>query len=157
MLYNFDASSLIYFYDNYPMDNPHLSMLWVWFKNKIDEQEFVVTRRAYNETVRKVSVEFLDWIKGIMIIDDTLADLSEAQRIKDLLEIEEDDYHHKGVGENDIFIISISKRINAILVSNEDQYTRPRIKKKYKIPNVCRMPEFGIECINFTELLKRNP
>ncbi len=157
MLYNFDAPSLIYFYDNYPMENPHLSMLCDWFKGKIEEKEFVITRRAYDETARMVSPEFMDWINGIETIKDTIEDLTEAQKIKNLLEIEEDNFHPKGVGENDIFIISISKRINAILVSNEDQYTRPEIKKKYKIPNVCRMPELDVECISFTELLRRNP
>jgi hypothetical protein len=139
------------------MENPHLSMLWAWFKMKVEEGEFVVSRRAYDETARKVSPEFIEWIKEIEIIKDTIEDLNEAQRIKELLNIEEDDFHPKGVGENDIFIISISKRINAILDSNEDQYTRPDIKKKYKIPNVCRIPEVDIECINFAELLRRNP
>jgi hypothetical protein len=157
MLFSFDASSLIYFYDNYPMDNPHLRQLWEWFKEKVEEGEFVISKRAYDETVRKVSPEFIEWIKEIEIINDTIDDLREAQRIKNLLDIDEDEYHVKGVGENDIFIISISKRIDAVLVSNEDQYTRPIIKKKYKIPNVCRLPEVNVECINFTELLRRNP
>ena len=35
MLYSFDASSVIHFYDNYQMDNPHLKSLWDWFAEKI--------------------------------------------------------------------------------------------------------------------------
>ena len=60
MLYSFDASLLIYFYDNYPMDNPHLTQLWDWFKSKVHDGEFVISKRAYEETARKVFLEFME-------------------------------------------------------------------------------------------------
>ena len=60
MLYNFDASLLIYFYDNYPMDNPHLTQLWDWFKSKVHDREFVISKRAYEETARKISPKFME-------------------------------------------------------------------------------------------------
>lgn len=158
MLYSFDASTIIHFYDNYPKDNPNLILLWEWFEEKMTNQEFVISKRAFDEVKHKTSPEFFEWFKGITVINDTIADLSEAQMIKNLLEIDEDDFG-KGVGENDIFIISIAKRINSILVSEEKrQPNLGRISKSsYKIPAVCKLSNVDIGCINFTDLLRKNP
>ena len=156
MLYSFDASSIIHFYDNYPIENPHLAGLWDWFAERMDNGDFVISRRAYDEVIHKTD-GLPDWFNEINIFEDTIADLEEAQIIKDLLEIEEEEFHPKGVGENDIFIISISKRLNSVLVSNESQINLPGLKKKYKIPSVCSLPEIDIECINIADLLRRNP
>ena len=156
MLYSFDASSIIHFYDNYPLENPHLVSLWDWFAEKIESGDFVISKRAYDEVLHKTD-RLPEWFTEINIFEDTIADLEEAQRIKELLEIEEEGFHPKGVGENDIFIISISKRLNSVLVSNESQINKPNLKKKYKIPSVCNLPEVDVECINIAELLRRNP
>lgn len=158
MLYSFDASSIIYFFDNYPMTNPNLQMLWNWFEEKIISKEFVISKRAYEEVEHKTSDEFIEWFKIIEKIEDTFEDLYESQYVKDSLEIDEDDYHPKGVGENDIFIVVISKRIGAILVSDEGiQPKLPTIKKKYKIPAVCKLDRVDLKCINFANLLRLNP
>ena len=155
MLYSFDASTMIHFFDNYPMDNPHLEKLWSWFSEKMVEGTFVISKRAFDEVMHKTSPEFHAWFKEVKIIEDEAADLFEAQKINELLEIEEEDFG-SGVGENDIFIISISKRIGACLVSEEKvQTSLPRDKKKYKIPAVCNL--IGVECICFTDLLRINP
>jgi hypothetical protein len=157
MLYSFDASSIINFFDNYPMDNPNLKLLWDWFKDKMLSKEFVIPKRAFDEVKHKTSDEFIEWFKEIEKIDDTFPDLFEAQKIKDILEIEEDNYGN-GVGENDIFIITISKRIGATLVSDEKiQTILPQDKRNYKIPAVCKLHDINFECIKFTDLLKLNP
>ena len=77
-----------------------------------------------------------------------------AQQIKTLLAIIEEEYT-KGVGENDLFIISIAKETTTTLVSEEArQNNLPSLKSNYKIPAVCEMPEVGVKCISFIELLK---
>jgi len=157
-LYSFDSSTVVHFFDNYPMDNPHLKLLWDWFEGKMNSGEFVVSKRAYEEIRNKTSDDFFEWFKDINIIYDRVEDLLVVQMIKDLLEIEEDNYHSKGVDENDLFIIVISKRINTVLISEEGrQPSLPRVKSKYKIPSVCNLPQVNVECINFTELLNINP
>lgn len=140
------------------MDNPNLKMLWDWFEDKINTQEFVVSKRAYKQIKEKTSDEFFEWFKGITVINDTTEDLSNVQKIKDLLEIEEDSYG-KGVDENDLFIIVIAKRINSILVTEEKIQVRfklPRNNSSYKIPAVCNLLEVNVDCINFTALLNRD-
>lgn len=157
MLYSFDASSIIHLYDNYPMDNPNLEMLWDWFRDKMLNEDFVIPKRAFKEVIHKTPADFIEWFKVIKKIDETLEDLTMVQNIKDLLEIEEDDYHVKGVDENDLIIISVSKRIVATLVQNEKQLNLPILKKKYKIPSVCNLDEVKLENLDIAELLKRNP
>lgn len=119
----------------------------------------MITRRAYEETKHKTSKEFIEWIKDIVIVEDTIQDLYEAQRIKSLLEIEEEKYTKDGVGENDIFIIAIAKRLNSILVTNEKRQPNKGkiLKKNYKIPAVCDLQMVKVESINFRELLLLNP
>ncbi|MBA5248935.1 MAG: DUF4411 family protein, partial [Gammaproteobacteria bacterium] len=56
--------------------------------------------------------------------------------------------------ENDILIIAISKRIGAILVTNENkQPSLPPKESNYKMPAVCGLGEVNTESINLTELL----
>ncbi len=72
------------------------------------------------------------------------------------MEIEEDNYHGKGVGENDLLIIASAKRNNSILVTNEERQgdaTKIKIKAKFKIPAVCNLGEVNIKNINLAELL----
>jgi hypothetical protein len=78
-------------------------------------------------------------------------------RIKDLLGIVDDNYHAKGVGENDILIIATARAHGAELVSDEErQPNLPRIPAKRKIPLVCSMNEVGVACISFIEYIKRS-
>lgn len=138
------------------MNNPNLKLLWDWFEEKMGNTEFVISKRAFDEVKHKTSPEFYEWFNSITVINDTIADLFEAQKIKDILEIEEDDYG-KGVGENDILIVSIAKRLNTTLVSEERRQPNlgKKLKSSYKIPAVCKL--VNVECINFTELLRKNP
>ena len=83
--------------------------------------------------------------------------LQEANSIKRLLGIEEDNYHSKGVGENDLFIIVAAKIEGAQLVSDEGrQFKLPDNMAKYKIPAVCDLAEVDVPCIQFIDLIKNS-
>ena len=157
-IYSFDASSIIYFWDNYPVDNSHFDSIWSWFSKKISQGIFTISKEAFDECIQKAD-GFKKWLSDnnieFNIYKKNKEDLKIASEIEKFLEIKDKKYHSKGVGENDIFIISIAKRTDTTLVSNEGkQNNEPEIKANFKIPLVCE--KFDVECINFTELLKKN-
>ena len=83
--------------------------------------------------------------------------LVDAMRIKGLLGVVGDNYHAKGVGENDILIIATARAHGVELVSDEEkQPTRPQVISKSKIPAVCDMAGVAVTCINFIEYIKRS-
>lgn len=154
-MYSFDASSMIHAWDNYPISNPHFESLWQWFSEQIDANQFVISKIALDEVVHKIP-ECGKWLKNnhIKVYPLTPKSLLAAQQIKTLLGILEEAYT-KGVGENDLFIIAIAKETNTILISNEGrQNNLPSLKSNYRIPAVCEMPEVGVTCISFVDLLK---
>jgi hypothetical protein len=154
-MYSFDASSIIHAWDNYPPENRHFNSLWQWFSEQIESKRFVISGKALDEVSHKIQ-ECGDWLKSknIEVHPLTATSLATAQNIKIVLEIIEEQYT-KGVGENDLLIISMAKENETILVSEESVQTiLPALKSNYKIPSVCGMPEVDIECINFLELLK---
>ena len=77
--------------------------------------------------------------------------------MKSLLQIPNDDYHSKGVGENDLFIIATAYVHSAVLVSEESrQQILPDVLSKCKIPAVCNFPNVKVPCIRFIELLRQS-
>lgn len=154
-MYSFDASSMIHAWDNYPPENPHFDSLSQWFSEQIDNKSFGISEKALDEVSHKIP-ECGDWLKNqnIEVYPLTATSLATAQSIKALLGIDEELYT-KGVGENDLLIISIAKENNKTLVSDESRQNKlPALKSNYKIPAVCEMPEVNVECISFLELLK---
>ncbi len=154
MVYSFDASSMIHAWDNYPIENLLFESLWDWFAEKIQLQEFVISKIAFEEVDHKIP-DCGSWLKDndIKIFVLTPQALYFAQTIKSTLSIEEENYT-KGVGENDLLIISIAKISDFALVSEEGrQANLPELKSNYKIPAVCNLAEVDIECINFVSLL----
>lgn len=155
-MYSFDASAIIDLWDNYPFNNQVFKPLWDKFVENVENEIFVISDVALEEAKSKInSKEFNRIVKNIKIYKKENMDLIEAQNIKSLLGIEEDNYG-SGVGENDIFIIAISKRIQAVLVNNEQRQPNPQNiqnKTKYKIPAVCNLNKVNVENINLTELL----
>jgi len=152
---NFDASSIIYAWDNYPI--LQFPGLWSWIGVQVTAKYIVMSSVAYDEVDKKIP-ECADWLrdKTIELLFPANAILQEALRIKHLLGIDGDEYHAKGVGENDLFIIATSSIINAELVSNEGRQSQALdMPKKRKIPAVCAMSEVGVACINFIEYIKR--
>jgi len=152
----FDASSMIYAWDNYPIDQ--FPGLWDWMTTQIEEQKLVMPNVAFDEVEDKTP-ECGKWLKenDITQIDISNKIVQDAMRIKKLLGIDGDNYHAKGVGENDLFIIATTRVHKAELVSDEKRQTAvSRELAKKKIPAVCAMKEVDVPCINFIEFIKRS-
>ncbi|MBL7105467.1 MAG: DUF4411 family protein [Bacteroidales bacterium] len=152
----FDASSMIHAWDNYPIEN--FPPLWGWLASEIVSRKIVISQIAYEEVDRKMP-DCGRWLRDnaiqrIQISNDILA---EASQIKRLLGIIDDNYHPKGVGENDILIISTSKVHNLKLITEEPlQFDLPGNMSKYKIPAVCGLPELHVDCIKFINFIKES-
>lgn len=152
----FDASSMIYAWDNYPLRQ--FPGLWMWLAAQIGIQNLVMPSVAFDEVANKTP-ECGTWLgeNGLKQLSMSNAILQEAVRIKGLLGIVADNYHPKGVGENDIFIIATARVHSAELVSDEERQTiLPQLLSKRKIPAVCRMNDVAISCITFIEYIKRS-
>lgn len=150
----FDASSIIYAWDNYPKDQ--FPPLWIWIASQVEAKELVMPNIALDEVNHK-SPECADWLKDNNLrqlpINNDIA--QEAKRIKELLGIAGDDYHPKGVDENDILIIATARLHGAELVSDEERQTnQPQVMSKRKIPSVCALPSVSVSCINFIDYIR---
>lgn len=152
----FDASSMIYAWDNYPINQ--FPGMWEWMATQIEEQRLVMLNVAFEEVTNKTP-ECGKWLEenNITQLETTNEILQEALRIKKLLGIDGDKYHAKGVGENDLFIIATARVHKAGLVSDEKrQNALLKEPTKRKIPAVCAMKEVNVLCINFLEFIKRS-
>lgn len=152
----FDASSIIYAWDNYPLYQ--FPGLWDWMVEKIDAKTITIPKVAFEEVKRKTP-ECATWLKNqnITLLEPNNAILKEALRVKDLVGIVGDNYHPNGVGENDLLIIATASVTNSELVSDERrQNILPKEPTKKKIPAVCAIDEVGVSCVNFVEFLKRS-
>ena len=153
-MYTFDASSMLHAWDNYPIEN--FPPLWKWFSIQISAQQFSIPTVALDEVAEK-SPECGEWLRGngIQHLPLTNEILQQAAMIKNLLGIDQDNYHPKGVGENDLLIIATAKAANLPLVSDEGrQFQLPDLMRKYKIPAVCDLPQVDVNCIQFIKLIK---
>jgi Domain of unknown function (DUF4411) len=151
-----DASSIIYAWDNYPLDQ--FPALWVWLASQLSQKLLTIARCAFDE-VKTKTPECGDWLSAnaVEIVDISNAVLSEAMRIKKLVGIVAENYHPKGVGANDITIIATARINGASLVSNEGvQTTAPLEPSKRKIPAVCAMTGIGVECLSFLSYIKQS-
>jgi hypothetical protein len=152
----FDASSMIYAWDNYPIRQ--FPGLWNWMEEQIEEKKLVMPRVAFDEVENKTP-DCGEWLEenSLKQLEINNVILQDAMRIKELLGIVADKYHPKGVGENDILIISTARAHNAELVSDEERQPTPPIEPaKRKIPAVCGMKEVNVPCFNFIEFIKRS-
>jgi hypothetical protein len=151
----FDASSIIYAWEYYPPEN--FPPLWQWMGKQINQSNFVVPKVAFEEVANKIP-ECAQWlsehdIQKIEITDDII---QEAMRIKDLLEISEDNYR-AGVGENDLLIIATASVHGFELITNEAlQTSLPKILANRKIPAVCNMDNIRVPCMDFLALIKQS-
>jgi len=160
-MFSFDASALIYFWDNYPERHAYLKPLWnEWFASLVRDKTFAISEVA-REQVK--TDDLVAWMKRERVEFETYNILAEdaaaAQQIKDELGIVDDNYSKDGgVDENDILIIAVAKRTGTILVSDEAKQPESKLpsnKINYKIPAVCALESVGVRCINIAELLKR--
>lgn len=149
----FDASSMIYAWDNYPIGQ--FPGLWEWMAGQIESKQLLMPSVAFEEVNHKAP-DCGEWLKenNLDQLEITNAIMQEAKRIKELLGIANDKYT-TGVGENDILIISAARLHKAELVSDEaKQPNLPKIPSNRKIPSVCVMPSVAVPCINFIEYIK---
>jgi len=149
-----DASSMLHAWDNYPI--AHFPPLWNWFGDQLKQHRFSIPGVVFEEVTRK-SPGCGGWLRDqdIEVVPLSNSVLRTAIIIKAVLGIEEDDYHAKGVGENDLLIIATTKVIGATLVTEEGrQFRLPDVMAKYKIPAVCGLPEVDVPCIQFIDLIK---
>jgi len=151
----FDASSIIYAWDNYPIRQ--FPGLWDWIGEQIAEKKLAMPRVAFDEVAHKTP-ECAVWLKDdIELVEINNSVLNQAMAIKSLVGIVDDNYHPKGVGENDLLIIATACVYGAELISDEErQTTLPKEPTKKKIPAVCSMKEVTVPCINFLDFIKRS-
>ena len=152
----FDASSMIYSWDNYPVRQ--FPGLWEWMARQIEEKKLVMPRVAFKEVADKTP-DCGEWLKDndLEKLEISNAIVQDAMRIKGLIEIMDDKYHPEGVGENDLLIIATARAHRLELVSDEaEQPTLPKKLSKRKIPAVCDMEEVAVPCINFLDYIKRS-
>ncbi len=145
---------MIYAWDNYPVGQ--FPGVWEWLAVQVETQRLGMPRVAFDE-MQKKTADCCTWLKSrnIKFIEVDNQIIQEALRIKSLLGIVGDQYHSKGVGENDIFIIATARTLGVILVSDEKrQLSNPDVPSKRKIPAVCALPQVAVECINFLDYLK---
>jgi predicted nucleic acid-binding protein len=148
----FDTSSIVYAWDNYPIEQ--FPQLWGWLSIQVGIPEIVMSSVAFDE-VSNVSPECFDWLRdaGIQQVPVTDEIAQTALDLKTALEIEIQ--FGVGVGENDLFIIATSAVHGYGLVSNEAlQPQLPQQKAKYKMPAVCAMNNCNVTCISFLDFVK---
>lgn len=153
----FDASSMIYAWDNYPIDQ--FPGLWDWIANEISTSKIVIPTVAFSEVSHKIP-ECCTWLSehNIQRIAVSNEIIEIALQAKTLIGVKDDKYHTKGVDENDLIIIATAKSKNADLISEEAK--QPTLSSnepsKRKIPAVCALPDIAVTCLNFVEYLKRS-
>ncbi|WP_373989297.1 DUF4411 family protein [Duganella sp. BuS-21] len=148
----FDTSSIVYAWDNYPIQK--FPRLWAWIANQLVHGEIVFPSVVVDE-VRVVSPDCYDWLTvvGFQQLPMTEEILMQALEIKAWLGID-NPRGAGGVGENDIFIVCAAAANGCGLVSNEAvQAVLPAHRQKYKMPAVCGLPRLNVNCINFLQYL----
>jgi predicted nucleic acid-binding protein len=151
----FDASSIVYAWDNYPIQQ--FPPLWDWIEGEIGAGRLHMPFVALEE-VRNVAPDCAVWLTnaGVNVLPIGNAVTTDANRIKRLLGITGDQYG-SGVGENDLLIIATARHHGFELVSNErEQPNLPPIKANYKIPAVCVMATVTVHCCSFLAYMKRS-
>lgn len=149
-----DASSMIYAWDNYPITQ--FPKLWDWLAAEFAAKSLYLPNAAYGEVGHKVP-DCCTWLNGCQcdVVHETNQITQAALNIKQLLGIQNDQYHPDGVDENDVLIIATAKANGHALISNENrQPNLPLNQKKYKIPAVCTLNGVTVTCSNFVEYMK---
>jgi predicted nucleic acid-binding protein len=148
----FDTSSIVYAWDNYPIQK--FPRLWTWIAHQLAAGEIVFPSVVIDE-VRFVSPDCHDWLAaiGFQQLPITEGILMQALAIKGYLGIE-NPRGTGGVGENDIFIVCAAAANGCGLVSNEAvQAILPANRQRYKMPAVCGLRDLNVNCINFLQYL----
>jgi predicted nucleic acid-binding protein len=148
----FDTSSIVYAWDNYPIDQ--FPSLWEWLAVQINTGEIAFSEVALEELIT-VSPDCDEWITGIgprsLPVTDAVVQFSIL--IKDTLQIGEK--WGGGVGENDLFIIATACIANVPVVTNENtQPQLPKLLANFKMPAVCALAGVRVPCCDFLAYIK---
>lgn len=151
---HFDASGIIYAWDEYPIAN--FPKFWEWIAVQIIDGKCAISEVAFEEVKHKYN-ECANWLSDKKIRRIGLNDeiLTIASEIKALLEIEEEVYG-AGVDENDLIIIASAKIEADVLLTQESRqpFDPNRKKKNYKIPAVCELADVGVRHRNVREWIQ---
>lgn len=151
---HFDASGIIYAWDEYPISN--FPKFWEWIEAQIKAENCAISQVALDEVSHKY-VECAKWLRdqGIRQIGLTDEILLSASEIKELLEIDEEAFG-AGVDENDLMIIAAAKIEADVVLTQESRqpFDPNRKKRNYKIPAVCELPEVGVRHQNVREWIQ---
>jgi hypothetical protein len=149
-----DASSMIWAWDNYPIGQ--IPNLWAWLQTEVEAGELVIPSVALTEVNHKVPACGA-WLhdNGCNVIQVTNVILQSALQTKTLLGIANDNYHAKGVDENDVLIVATAHTMGVELLSDENrQQNLPPDRRRYKIPAVCDLPQINVPCSKFVDFFK---
>lgn len=148
----FDTSSIVYAWDNYPIEQ--FPPLWDWLAVQINTGQIAFSEVTLDE-IKTVSPDCDAWLTGVgphsLPVTDAVVQL--ALLIKSTLQIGAK--WGGGVGENDLLIVATACIANVSLVSNEStQPTLPKVLANYKMPAVCALPGVKVPCSDFLAYLK---
>lgn len=149
-----DASSIVQAWDSYPIEI--FPPLWGWLAGEVAAGQLRFPDVAFGE-IGHVCPECAEWLRGnaVQIAGTDASTVAAAMTIKNLMGIQNDEYHRLGVDENDLLVISAAKVHAVDLLSNESvQSNLPVNIKQYKIPAVCTLAGVNVSCMNFLGYLK---
>lgn len=155
-MHTLDASSIIYAWDNYP--STQFPGLWNWLAGEIQAQRLSIPTVALEEVGHKSPV-CATWLKSQNIRRLHMGNdvLQAAMEIKKQVGVRNDQYHPKGVDENDILIIAAAQYHGAILLTEEKrQFGKQTEPTKRKIPAVCDLPSVQVAHFNFLDYLRQS-
>ncbi len=153
-MHTLDASSILQAWDNYPFTQ--FPGLWDWLAGEIQAQKLSIPTVALEEVGHK-SPDCATWLKSQNIRRLAMSNdvIQAAMDIKQHVGIQNDQYHPKGVDENDILIIAAAQYHGATLVTNEArQSSSLKEPTRRKIPAVCDLPGVGVAHKNFRDYLR---
>jgi predicted nucleic acid-binding protein len=151
-----DASAILYAWDNYPL--AQFPGLWQWLAAEVKSQELTIPIVAFDEVTHKAP-ECAKWLKvaSVFRLPMTGEVVKVAMSIKQTIGVVNDQFHPKGVDENDLFIIAAAKVANAELITNEArQFGAQAETRKYKIPAVCDLPSVGVVSMSFLDFIQKS-
>jgi predicted nucleic acid-binding protein len=152
-VHTLDASSILHAWDNYPLTQ--FPGLWEWLAAEIQAQRLSIAVVALEEVDHK-SPDCATWLKNqdIRRLPMSNAVVQAAKQIKDAVGIQNDQYHPKGVDENDILIIASAHYHGATLITNEARQSLSlKEPTRRKIPAVCDLPGVAVAHKNFLDYI----
>ena len=146
-----DASSLIYAWDEWPIDrNP---ALWAWIAGQISTGLLQTAEGVYAE-MKSESPDSHAWVHaaGMIVVPSDYGNIyQEAERLADDYRIHEGKPSKHGVDMNDLLLIATTGEFGGRAVSNEKRqvFDVQRLRKNSRIHLVCE--QLGIHSLLFDE------